>query len=136
MTVCSRLAAGCGSGREGSNMIAVPAGVRVLVATKPVDFRKGGDGLAALVQEMLEEDPFSGTIFIFRAKRADRVKILTWDGSGLVLFWKRLEQGAFRWLPIMNGVMRLSGSQLAALIDGLDWSRLHAIDVARPTATS
>jgi transposase len=60
-------------------MIAVPAGVRVLVATKPVDFRKGGDGLAALVQETLEEDPFSGTIFIgtifiFRAKRADRVK--------------------------------------------------------------
>ena len=101
-------------------MIAVPAGVRVLVATKPVDFRKGGDGLAALVQEMLEEDPFSGTIFIFRAKRADRVKILTWDGSGLVLFWKRLEQGAFRWPPIMNGVMRLSASQLAALIDGMD----------------
>ena len=60
-------------------MIAVPAGVRVLVATKPVDFRKGGDGLAALVQETLEEDTFSGTIFIFRAKRADRVKILTWD---------------------------------------------------------
>jgi transposase len=117
-------------------MIAVPAGVRVLVATKPVDFRKGGDGLAALVQEMLKEDPFSGTIFIFRAKRADRVKILTWDGSGLVLFWKRLEQGAFRWPPIMNGVMRLSASQLAALIDGMDWSRLHAIDVARPTATS
>jgi len=117
-------------------MIAVPAGVRVLVATKPVDFRKGGDGLAALVQEMLEEDPFSGTIFIFRAKRADRVKILTWDGSGLVLFWKRLEQGAFRWPPIMNGVMRLSASQLAALVDGMDWSRLHAIDVARPTATS
>ena len=107
-----------------------------MVATKPVDFRKGGDGLAALVQEMLEEDPFSGTIFIFRAKRADRVKILTWDGSGLVLFWKRLEQGAFRWPPIMNGVMRLSASQLAALIDGMDWSRLHAIDVARPTATS
>ncbi|MGC2825594.1 MAG: IS66 family insertion sequence element accessory protein TnpB [Pseudolabrys sp.] len=117
-------------------MIAVPAGVRVLVATKPVDFRKGGDGLAALVQEMLEEDPFSGTIFIFRAKRADRVKILTWDGSGLVLFWKRLEQGAFRWPPIMNGVMRLTPAQLAALVDGMDWSRLHAIDVARPTATS
>jgi transposase len=117
-------------------MIAVPAGVRVLVATKPVDFRKGGDGLAALVQEMLEEDPFSGTIFIFRAKRADRVKILTWDGSGLVLFWKRLEQGAFRWPPIMNGVMRLTPAQLAALVDGMDWSRLYAIDVARPTATS
>jgi len=117
-------------------MIAVPAGVRVLVATKPVDFRKGGDGLVALVREMLGEDPFSGTIFIFRAKRADRVKILAWDGSGLVLFWKRLEHGAFKWPPVMNGVMRLTSAQLAALVDGMDWSRLHARDVARPTATS
>jgi transposase len=117
-------------------MITVPAGVRVLVATKPVDFRKGGDGLAALVQEMLEEDPFSGTIFIFRAKRADRVKILTWDGSGLVLFWKRLEHGAFKWPPVSDGVMRLTPAQLAVLIDGMDWSRLHARDVARPMATS
>ena len=77
-------------------MIAVSAGVRVLVATKPVDFRKGSDGLVALVRETLKEDPFSETIFIFRAKRADRVKILAWDGSGLALFWKRLEQGAFK----------------------------------------
>ena len=117
-------------------MIAVPAGVRVLVATKPVDFRKGGDGLVALVREVLGEDPFSETIFVFRAKRADRVKIVAWDGSGLVLFWKRLEHGAFRWPPISDGVMRLTPSQLAALVDGMDWSRLHARDVARPTATS
>ena len=56
-------------------MIAVAAGVKVLVATKPVDFRKGGDGLMALVRETLGQDPFSGTIFVFRAKRADRVKM-------------------------------------------------------------
>ena len=80
--------------------------------------------------------PFSGTLFIFRSKRADRLKILAWDGSGLVLFWKRLEQGAFRWPPISEGVMRLSASQLAALVDGMDWSRLYAPDVPRPTATS
>ncbi|MFZ1092194.1 MAG: IS66 family insertion sequence element accessory protein TnpB [Xanthobacteraceae bacterium] len=117
-------------------MITVPAGIRVLVATKPVDFRKGGDGLAALVREALGEDPFSGAIFVFRSKRADRIKILAWDGSGLVLFWKRLEHGAFRWPPISDGIMRLTASQLAALVDGMDWSRLHARDVARPTATS
>lgn len=117
-------------------MITLPAGIRVLVATKPVDFRKGGEGLVALVREALGEDPFSGTVFVFRCKRADRVKILAWDGSGLVLFWKRLEQGAFRWPPISDGVMRLTPSQLTALVDGLDWSRLHARDVARPTATS
>jgi transposase len=117
-------------------VITVPAGVRVLVATKPVDFRRGADSLAALVREQLRHDPFSGTIFIFRSKRADRLKIVTWDGSGLVLLWKRLEHGAFRWPPISDGVMRLSQSQLAALVDGLDWSRLHARDIAPPTATS
>jgi transposase len=118
-------------------MIAVPAGIRVLVATKPVDFRRGADGLAALVREQLGHDPFSGTIFIFRSKSAaDRLKILAWDGSGVVLFWKRLEHGAFRWPPISDGVMRLSASQMAALVDGMDWSRLHAHDVPRPTATS
>ena len=97
--------------------------VRVLIAAKPVDFRKGADGLAALANEVLAQDPFSGAIIVFRAKRADRVKILVWDGSGLVLVWKRLEEGAFKWPPIMDGVMRLSPAQLAALIEGLDWTR-------------
>jgi transposase len=117
-------------------MIAVPAGMRVLVSTRPIDFRKGADGLVALVSKMLGDDPFSGTVFVFRSKRTDRVKILVWDGSGLVLFWKRLEQNAFRWPPITDGVMRLTAAQLAALVDGMDWSRLHARDVPRPSATS
>jgi transposase len=117
-------------------MIAAAAGGRVLIATKPVDFRRGADSLAALVREQLRHDPFSGTIFIFRSKRADRLKILAWDGSGLVLLWKRLEQGTFRWPPISDGVMRLSAAQLAALLDGMDWSQLHAHEVARPIATS
>ena len=117
-------------------MISVPPGIRILVATKPVDFRRGADSLAALVREQLQHDPFSGTLFIFRSKRADRLKLLAWDGSGLMLVWKRLEQGAFRWPPISDGVMRLSASQLAALVDGLDWTRLQARDVRRPQATS
>ena len=71
-------------------MIAVPAGMQVMVATRPVDFRRGADGLVALVRETLGQDPFSGTLFVFRSKRADRIKIVAWDGSGLVLFWKRL----------------------------------------------
>jgi transposase len=62
--------------------------------------------------------------------------MVAWDGSGLVLFWKRLESGAFKWPPITNGVMRLTSAQLAALVDGMDWSRLHARDIVRPTATS
>ena len=75
-------------------MITVPAGVRVLVATKPVDFRKGADGLVALVRETLREDPFSGVVVIFRSKRADRLKIVTWDGSGLG--WNTVHSGGPR----------------------------------------
>jgi transposase len=115
-------------------MIVAPSGVRVLVATKPVDFRKGIDGLAALVQEQLRLDPYTGTVFVFRAKRRDRIKLLVWDGSGLVLVYKRLEGGQFRWPNIDDGVMRLSPAQLSALLEGLDWSRVHARRVIRPTA--
>ena len=115
-------------------MIVPPGGVRVLIATKPVDFCKGIDGLAALVQEQLRLDPYSGTIFVFRAKRADRVKLLIWDGSGLVMVYKRLEDGRFRWPAIEDGVMRLSPAQFSALMEGLDWRRVHARRVARPTA--
>jgi hypothetical protein len=63
--------------------------VRVLVATKPVDFRKGADGLAALVRETMGADPFSGAVYVFRAKRADRIKLVFWDGTGVVLVAKR-----------------------------------------------
>jgi transposase len=115
-------------------MIIPPAGVRVLVWPRPVDFRKGMDGLAALAQERLGQDPFSGAVLVFRAKRADRVKLLFWDGSGLLMVAKRLEQGRFKWPPIVDGLMRLSAAQLMALIEGLDWSRVHVPRVLRPRA--
>ena len=98
-------------------------GMRILVATKPVDFMKGHDGLAALAQSMLAEDPFTGTIFVFRSKRADRLKILFWDGNGLCLFTKRIDQGSFVW-PVMagyDGSITLTPAQLAMLIEGIDW---------------
>jgi transposase len=106
-------------------MISVPAGARVLLATRPVDFRKGAHSLAALAQEVLAADPFSGAVIVYRAKRGDRVKILVWDSSGLVLIWKQLQQGSFRWPPIMDGVMKLSPIEFAALFDGLDWTRVQ-----------
>jgi transposase len=114
----------------------IPSGtVRVLVATRPVDFRKGMDGLCALVQEALRCDPYSGVIYVFRSKRVDRVKLLLWDGSGLVLVSKRLEQGSFRWPAINDGVMRLTSSQLSALLEGMDWTRVRAVRVQAPQAT-
>jgi transposase len=113
-------------------MIVPPAGVRVLIATRPIDFRRGADGLAATGQTVLRQDPFCGTIFVFRSKRADRVKMLVYDGTGLVLIWKRLEGAQFKWPAIGDGVMRLSGAQLAALFEGLDWRRVYAPRIRRP----
>ena len=116
-------------------MITIPAGARVLLATRPVDFRKGAHGLAALVSKVLGEDPFSGVVVVFRCKRADRIKILVWDASGLVLIWKQLQQGGFRWPPVMDGAMRLSAVEFAALFDGLDWTRVQTVRrIPTPTA--
>ena len=107
-------------------MIGPTGAVRVLVATKPVDFRKGAEGLAALVRETMNADPFSGAVYVFRAKRADRVKLIYWDGTGVCLFAKRLEDGKFRWPSVQDAVMRLSAAELSALLEGLDWKRVHA----------
>ena len=84
------------------------------------------DGLAALVRESLGADPYSGVVYVFRAKRADRVKLVYWDGTGIVLVAKRLEDGRFRWPKVQDGVVRLSAAEFQALFDGLDWTRVHA----------
>jgi transposase len=96
-----------------------------MVATRPVDFRKGADGLAALVRETMGADPFSGAVYVFRARRADRVKLIFWDGTGVCLVAKRLEDGEFRWPKVQDGTLRLSAAQLSALLEGLDWRRVH-----------
>lgn len=113
-------------------MLTPPNGVAIFVATRPVDFRKGADSLALLAREKLGQDPLKGVAVIFRAKRADRVKIVVWDGTGLVLYWKRLESGAFKWPPVVDGAMRMNGAQLAALLSGMDWTRMHAVTIAAP----
>lgn len=113
-------------------MIAPDAHLKVYVATRPVDFRKGHDGLAAAVQEMIGRDPFSGAVFIFRSKRADRIKVLVWDCTGMVLIHKRLEGGKFVWPQVRDGVMRLSAAQFAALFEGLDWRLVRPERRRRP----
>ena len=117
-----------------SGMLVPPGPIRVLMATKPIDFRKGMNGLAALVKEQLKADPFAGVIYVFRSKRADRLKLLFWDGSGMCLFIKRLEDGKFKWPRIEDGVMRLSAAQLSALVEGLDWTRMHVRRTPPPQA--
>lgn len=104
-------------------MMIVPAGVKVHLALGHTDMRKGLDGLAVLVQETLKKDPFSGHLFAFRGRKATMIKILFWDGNGLCLFTKRIDQGRFVWprLAEPGGSVTLTPAQLAMLIEGIDW---------------
>ncbi|TIM22848.1 MAG: IS66 family insertion sequence element accessory protein TnpB [Mesorhizobium sp.] len=111
-------------------MIAPGADLKIYMATRPVDFRRGLDGLAAAVQEILGLDPFCGAAFVFRAKRADRIKI--WDRTGLVLVHKRLEGSKFVWPQVRDGVMRMSPAMFAALFEGLDWRLVRPEGARRP----
>ena len=105
-----------------------------LVWSAPVDFRAGMDRLAALVQVTLRLDPFAGDVFVFRSRRQDRVKLILYDGTGLILITKRLETGRFTWPPVTDGVVRLSALQLSVLLSGLPWERLQAASISRPRA--
>jgi len=104
-------------------MIGLPAGTRVWLAAGVTDMRKGFDGLAALVQTQLHEDPFAGHVFVFRGRRGDRVKLLWWSGDGLCLFAKRLERGRFVWPQAASGTVSLTAAQLSMLLEGIDWRR-------------
>jgi len=104
-------------------MTLLPPGVKVHLALGYTDMRKGIDGLAMLVQGVLRQDPFSGHLFAFRGRKANLIKIVFWDGTGLCLFTKRLEQGAFPWPSTAERgeSLALNSIQLAKLIDGIDW---------------
>jgi len=113
-------------------MITPGAELKVFVATRPVDFRKGHDSLAMAVQQMFGLDPFCGAVFVFRSKRADRIKLLVWDRTGLVLIHKRLEGAKFVWPQVRDGIMRISPAQFAALFEGLDWRLVRPEAERRP----
>jgi len=104
-------------------MTLLPAGVKVHLAFGYTDMRKGLDSLAVLVQNVLEQDPFSGHLFVFRGRKANLIKIVFWDGTGLCLFTKRLEQGVFLWPPDIGPgrTLALTSAPLSALLEGIDW---------------
>ena len=114
-------------------MIALRAALKVVVCSQPVDFRCGINSLAALVAEALESNPYCGDVFIFRSKRKDRLKLLAWDGSGMVLVTKWLEAGGFTWPPATAGKVEIGPEQMAVLVAGLDWTRVAGVPVKRPT---
>jgi len=104
-------------------MIGLPSGTRIWLAAGITDMRKGFDGLSAVVQTQLHEDPYSGHVFVFRGRRGDRVKLLWWSGDGVCLFAKRLERGHFVWPQASSGTVWLSTAQLSMLLEGIDWRR-------------
>jgi len=101
--------------------LSFPPGTKVWLAAGVTDMRRGFDGLSAQAATVLKENPLSGHVFVFRGRSGDRVKVLFWDGQGMCLYYKRLEKGSFVWPRAKDGKVAISGSQLATLLDGIDW---------------
>jgi transposase len=112
--------------------VGLPGGSRVWLAAGVTDMRTGFNSLAAKVQTVLERDPFSGHVFVFRGKRGDLLKVLWWSGDGLCLLMKRLEKGRFVWPQATSGTVLLSSAQLSMLLEGIDWRQ--PTRTARPTS--
>ena len=106
-------------------MIDVPAGTRIWLAAGVTDMRRGFQGLSAQVQTILEQQPLSGHVFVFRGRRGDIVKVLWFDGDGLCLLAKRLERGRFIWPQATSGSVSLSRAQLSMLLEGIDLRAPH-----------
>ena len=103
-------------------MLSLPPSIRIFLARGATDMRKQIDGLAALVEHVLEQDPFSGHLFVFCNRARDRVKILYWESSGYWLLHKRLEAGRFTWPDSETPSTALTATELHALLGGLDFS--------------
>jgi transposase len=104
-------------------MLSLPPSVRILLAREPADMRKGFDGLSHLVQSVLQEDPLSGHLFVFRNRRGDRVKLLLWDSDGYLVIYKRLERGTFRFPAPSEAEatsVTIKATDLIMLLDGID----------------
>lgn len=101
-------------------MLSLPPAVRVYVSATPTDMRRSFDGLAQEVLDFLGEDPLSGHLFVFRSRSGKRVKILFWDRSGYVVYYKRLEKGTFRF-PQADGLcMEIEAAELGLILEGID----------------
>lgn len=104
-------------------MFQISGPMKIFVALEPVDLRRGFEGLSALVQQTLQQDPLSGHLFLFRNRRRDRLKILFWDGDGYALFYKRLARGTFEFpapQDPQSPSIEIRGSELSMLLDGIE----------------
>jgi len=101
-------------------MLSLPPSVRIWLASRAIDLRKSFDTLAEVVRQQLQADPFSGHLFVFRNRRADRVKLLYWDEDGFVIVYKRLERGSFRFPTAVGEGVEIRAADLLLLLDGID----------------
>ena len=116
-------------------MLSLPPTVRIFVAVPPADLRRGFDGLAQLAREALQQDPFSGHLFVFSNRRRDRIKILYWDRDGYVIWMKRLERGSLCWPSPRDTRVELTAAELAAILGGIDLSTTRRrLRYVRPVA--
>lgn len=105
-------------------MLSVPRALPVFLAVKPLDMRKSFDGLAMYIQSFLKMNPLKDGLFIFRNKSGDKVKLIYWHRNGLVIVYKRLEQGRFTWPRVSDETVSLTRQELELLLDGIDLSKL------------
>ena len=118
-------------------MLSWPPSVRIFLAARPADMRRGFDGLARMTTEVIKQDPFSGALFVFRNRRGDRLKILYWAGDGYALWYRRLERGTFRFPDCDGESAEIRGADLAMILDGVDLSSVRRRPrYALPTAAT
>lgn len=104
-------------------MLAIPPQVKIYVALRPTDMRRGFPGLSGEVQSTLEQDPLSGHLFLFRNRRRDRIKILFWDGDGYAIYYKQLARGTFEFPQPVDSdspTVEIRASELSMLLDGIE----------------
>jgi transposase len=119
-------------------VLSLGAGAPIVLATEPVDLRRGHDGLVTLVRERWKADPYSGTLFVFLGRKRDRVKILFFSAGGFVLYYKRLERGRFSMPRVPEGAteIALDATSLAMLLDGVDLRAVRRTTLWRPAKAS
>lgn len=102
---------------------------QIYIAIGAVDFRKSIDGLAVLVQESFNLDPFSKSLFVFSNRNRDKIKILEWDENGFWLHYKRLEKGRFRWPILDSKTITVTNRELRWILDGLELKQKNALPI-------
>jgi len=116
--------------------VLIPTPSRILVARDPVDFRKSINGLAAVCEVHLQEQPLDGSLYVFVNRRRNGLKMLIWTHGGFLMLYKKFERGRFRWPPLEADRGTISPAELAALMEGIDLSRARRLSRWNPGKTT